>query len=338
MITPLFLCLYLLFLVIDVVLMWVWLWSDFLIWLGWFHLLLFLLIIALFREEFYALSEKYQTRIVFSPRVYWFFSLASWLLLSALFFSGSFVSFVARGVLLALLLFWFGVQLFDFFPVKTRLVQRIVVRSTLLGVAACSIVAWDALRLLVGWWNWWVNNTVPTQQDQASGSNQQVLPELKSGVSLEDIEEMMNTWAEIEVNTWENSTGTVIEEMMNTGTDLTNNEPITYRFLLPYFDELWLLPAVRETPTFANVARQEDIYQAFQRARWLKMIGTNINPNRQVRCENLMVLIGLAKKRSVDSSLPVLEAYWQEAKQQDRVGSCLTKKQVATQDMLNNLK
>ena len=68
---------------------------------------IFLLVVSLFRDEFYALAEKYQTRIVFSPRVYAFFSLASGLFLTAVMFTVSFGTFLARGVLFSLLIFRF---------------------------------------------------------------------------------------------------------------------------------------------------------------------------------------------------------------------------------------
>ncbi len=71
---------------------------------------------------------------------------------------------------------------------------------------------------------------------------------------------------------------------------METNEPITYRMLLPYFDTIGLLPVIGDTPTFANITRQDALYQSFQRARGLKMIGTYVNPDWQVRCENLMVL------------------------------------------------
>lgn len=335
MLTPLFLCLYLLFLVIDVVVVWVWMWSEFLVWLGWFHLFLFLVIIWLFRDEFYALAEKHQTRIVFSPRVYWFFSLAWWLVLSAFFFSTYFFNFLSRGILFSLLLFWFWVQLFDFFPVKTRQVQRIVFWSTLLGVWAFCVLAWGPIQqLFTGLTTQLPTDTGSTTPTSWTNEGEDMLPSTTTGIALEEILNMQ-TWA-VTTSGWSEVTGGVVKEEENivTTTALKTGEPITYRMLLPYLDEKWLLPAVRETPTFTNLSKQDPLYQSFQRAWGLKMIWTNINPDWQVRCENLMVLIGLAKNRSVSASLPVLDAYRQASSQNDMRWSCLTRDQVSTQDML----
>ena len=342
MITPLFLCLYLLFFVVDVVVWWVWSWSNFLIWLWWFHLFMFLLVVSLFRDEFYALAEKYQTRIVFSPRVYAFFSLASWLFLTALLFTVTFPAFLARGVLFSLLIFRFWVQLFDFFPVKTRQVQRVVFWSSLLGVASVGFLVWWSLGNLL---SIWINQDTSTQVPEiVSWTYQDDLEEMPttwtqtvSWISLEDLQEQevktgaivaTGSWMTGSTTTWQVISGAVI---------LKINEPITYRMLLPYLNTLWLLPAIGDTPTFANITRQDPVYQSFQRARGLKMIGTNVNPDWQVRCENLMVLIWLAKNRTVSNSLPVLDAYWQEATKRDMLWSCTTRTQVATQDILKIL-
>jgi len=327
MMTPLLLCLYLLLLVIDLVVWWAWWWSSELIWIWWFHLVMFLVGVSMFRHEFATLAEKYQTRIVFSPRVYWFFSLASGLFLSALFFPLPFVSFVARGVLISLLLFWIWVQLFDFFPVKTRQVQRIVFWSSLLGLSAFTLLAWWSIR--------WLFGSIGQQEIPTQEKPEMIDQGVDSGVSLQDIEDMWETWSVTVTWSWiEEGSGVVDTETISWTMVLQVNEPVTYSILLPYLDQKWLLPAVRETPTFTNISKNNTLYISFQRAWWLKMVGTNVNPNRQVRCENFMVLLWLAEGWAVDWSLPVLDAYRKASGVSKSRGSCLTRDQIATQDML----
>lgn len=62
----------------------------------------------------------------------------------------------------------------------------------------------------------------------------------------------------------------------------------------------------------------------------MNMIGTNINPDRQVRCGNLMVLLGIAQKWEVSSSIPVLDAYREAAVARQMTGGCQDAQQVVT--------
>jgi hypothetical protein len=319
-------------------------------------LFIFLVIVSLFRDEFVALAEKYQTRIVFNPRVYGFFSLASGLFLSAaLFFGERFEYVMSRGVLFTLLLFRTWVALFSFFPIKTRQVQRTVFWSFVFWLTALAILTWSSLRGLVsGWlpnlpdilpWNLWTTQPqTNTWENTDSGDSGEVI---KTGVTLDDLESMLptGTTATGANDDAEVSTGTQVDSWIwstvgTTDTELPaleNNAPVTYRVLLPYLDSKGLLAPITQQPTFTNVGSQESIYPAFQRAWGMKMIGTNVNPDWQVRCENLMVLIWLAKNRTVNSSLPVLTAYREAAAENNARGSCLSRAQVSTQDMLNDI-
>lgn len=336
--TPLFLCLYLLFFVVDVLLVWVWVGADVLVALAGFHLVLFFVGIVLFRDEFYTLAQKYQTRIVFSPRVYGCFSLASGLLAGALFFAQTYATFLARWVLLALLIFRCGVQLFDFFPVKTRHSQQIVFWSVLALLWALSVFLWGAFEQWRGE-PWMLSlhlfpKTVEQQRIPTTWTQT-----LTSGVTLEQIAQTA-PWMWTTDNTWAVATGSQLEKEEKTVTwtvMVQDTAPVTYRVLLPYLDDQWLLPDIQEKPVFPAIWMNNALYGAFQRAWWMKMIGTNINPDRQVRCENLMVVLWLAKKRPIDTTKGVLEAYWETAKNKDMLGSCATRAQIATQDMLRDV-
>ena len=113
-----------------------------------------------------------------------------------------------------------------------------------------------------------------------------------------------------------------------------SKDPLTYRVLLPYLDSQDLLMPIQERPAFALVPATDVIYPAFQRAWGMKLVGTNINPDWQVRCGNFMIIHGLVQQRRVDTTLPLFDAYWQEAKRQDALGTCTTQDQVATEEML----
>lgn len=341
---PLVLCLYLLIFVIDFVSIWVRQSMPVLIWIWFVHLCVFIVLIRVFRHEFYVLSEKLQTRIVFNPRVYACFSVACavtglWLL------GASGATMRWWSLVLSLLLFWTGASLFDFFPVKTRMVDRLLVWSGLFGVVWVALLVWTWVG---SFWN--ISFSLRPQGEESEQSGEVLLPietwaaDTKTGVSLDMLQELLGTgstlvsWAAEQTtgsaSTWAvNDTGAVL--FVTTG---WSADPLTYRVLLPFFENAWLLPETTAKPTFTNLSSTDPLYPAFQRAWGLKMIGTNIKPDWQVRCENLMVLIGLAKKWQVSSALPVLDAYRQAAELQDARGSCVTRQQLAMQDMLQIIK
>lgn len=85
------------------------------------------------------------------------------------------------------------------------------------------------------------------------------------------------------------------------------------------------------------IDREDDLYPVFQRAWGLKMIGTNTNPGRQVRCANLMVMIGLIEQWQINTTLPIMDAYRRFAGEEKRLGACVEKDRVVTVDMLRNI-
>lgn len=116
---------------------------------------------------------------------------------------------------------------------------------------------------------------------------------------------------------------------------LDSGTALSYRVLIPYLDKTIGLPEVRGTVQFNAIAASDPLYPPFVRAWWKRMIGTNINPDRQLRCANFMVVYWLAKWWKVNPNLPVLDSYRAFAQSNDLLGSCTTKEQIATQDMLS---
>lgn len=106
--------------------------------------------------------------------------------------------------------------------------------------------------------------------------------------------------------------------------------PVTYASLIPWIVERYELPASDQEYTFQLVSPDAPIYDDFVIARSRWMVGSNINPDREVRCQNLMVIVWLAEWWSIDWSIPVLDAYWNVAQERWYTQYCSQRNAVAT--------
>ncbi len=89
---------------------------------------------------------------------------------------------------------------------------------------------------------------------------------------------------------------------------------LTFENFLPVLFATLDIPASTNNYTFTFVDRLSTLYPSFVLARDYSMIGTNINPQSNISCQTLMVLLGLAQKRGVTyTSATVLDAFWAEA-------------------------
>lgn len=89
--------------------------------------------------------------------------------------------------------------------------------------------------------------------------------------------------------------------------------PLTYGSFLPILvDEFGLTAPATAQYGFTTIAASDPRYEAFRIARYRTMIGTSTSPDTQMRCGNLMVLIGLADNRDVQQG-NVIQAYRQVA-------------------------
>jgi hypothetical protein len=290
--------------------------------------MILVLLVLLFQREFKQLAEKEQTKLVFTPRVFSFFAYACAAWCSAWFTMGDWSTFLSLSIVSSIGLYRLGSRVFEFYPLPTR--QSI--RTRWLSMI---ILAWVALFSFLPSISSTVRNMIISQWPLSTTWEQN--SEINEGewVPLEEIigveEEAIITWT---TATWWNQ-----EEPTNTwewkSEWITVDGIVTYAKLLQAFDKQWVLPVITEQPNFALIAKNSPLYQSFQRAWWLKLIGTNINPDRQVRCENLMVMVWIIQDREVDPGADILDTYRRAAEAKNALWNCVDPNAVARDIMLN---
>jgi hypothetical protein len=160
------------------------------------------------------------------------------------------------------------------------------------------------------------------------------------GVPLEEIigveEQETTTWVtvtwlnqQVPTNTWQIDTWEWKSEWISVW------GIVTYAKLFQALDTQWVLPAITEQPNFTLITRSSPLYQSFQRAWWLNLVGTNINPDRQVRCENLMVVLWIIQERKVTAWNDILWAYRRAAEEKNALWNCSDPNAVANDIVLN---
>lgn len=69
-------------------------------------------------------------------------------------------------------------------------------------------------------------------------------------------------------------------------------DPLTYGMFLPLLVQTYALTAPANAQyEFTFVGAGSALYESFRIARYYAMIGTNLAPEAQMRCGNLMVLV-----------------------------------------------
>lgn len=324
MIMPFVLCVYLIVAVIDPIWTWVWTESSWLLWKSWIYLILLVILVLLFQREFKQLAEKEHTKLVFTPRVFSFFAYACAAWISAWFTMGNRPTFLSLSVVSAIWVYRLGSWIFQFYPLPTRQSARARWLSLLIlaGVAVFSFlpsISSTLRNIIVHQWP-----LATTWSQTQNDADQWVALEEIIGVS-EATWAILTWWNQDEANnlwSWKSEW-------------ITLEGIVTYATLLQALDEKWVLPSLNEQPTFTLITKNSPLYQSFQRAWWLKLIGTNINPNRQVRCENLMVILWIVQERDVTAWNDILWAYRRAAEEKNALWNCSDPNAVAKDIVLN---
>lgn len=152
----------------------------------------------------------------------------------------------------------------------------------------------------------------------------------------------------IETETWSLVTGDLLswENQLLTGQNLQNSgqslswismdKPssetttvfpkgnLTYEFIIPYLIEQNQIPlSQKKNIAFDNFWENYKYYSQFKTAYYEKMIGRNIKPGWQMKCETWFVLRGIAEWRNVQyTSQTVFNAYRAEATKRGVVNWC----------------
>ncbi len=128
---------------------------------------------------------------------------------------------------------------------------------------------------------------------------------------------------------WENLTWEDTEE-----TEVFPSRPMLYSDLLPWIVERYNIDTTARY-TFTNLSSDAPLYSAFNIARAEWMVWSNIDPQRRVWCQNLMVILWLAEWWNVNMSVGVFERYWTVAQERWLTEFCPTRTQIATTDFFN---
>lgn len=326
MIMPFVLCLYLVAVVIDPIWTWVWTGTPWLLWKSWIYLVVLVALVLLFQREFKHLAEKEQTKLVFTPRVFSFFAYACAAWCSAWFTLGDRSTFLSLSIVSSIGLYRLGSWIFEFYPLPTRQSSRARWFSMI-------ILAWVALFSFLPSISSTIRNVVVNEWPLSTTWEQN--SEINEGVPLEEIigveEQEPTTWVTV---TWLNQ-----QEPTNTwewkSEWISVDGIVTYAKLFQALDTQWVLPAITEQPNFTLITRSSPLYQSFQRAWWLNLIWTNINPDRQVRCENLMVVLWIIQEREVIAWNDILWAYRRAAEEKNALWNCSDPNAVARDIVLN---
>jgi hypothetical protein len=283
-------------------------------------------LVLLFQREFKHLAEKEQTKLVFTPRVFSFFAYACAAWCSAWFTMGDWSTFLSLSIVSSIGIYRLGSWVFEFYPLPTRQSSR----ARWFSMVVLALVAiFSFLPSISSTIRNFVINQWPLSTTWAESNTNEWVP-------LEDIigeeeEETITTWT---TATWWNQ-----EEPTDTWERksewITVDGIVTYAKLLQAFDKQWVLPAITEQPTFTLITRNSPLYQSFQRAWGLKLVGTNINPDRQVRCENLMVMVWIIQDRKVDAGADILGNYRRAAEEKNVLWNCSDPNAVAKDIVLN---
>jgi len=324
MLIQIVLCSYLLLTVIDLILIGVavdqWVWIG----IALLNLCLFVFTLCYYSSFFQHVAAQEGKRVVFTPIVFLFFSLAVGLLLGRLLdHTWLTLGYILLSMIAGLILFSLTSSVFDVFWFKATRIQYLVwgrifvlgvVRSIYslgIGKNISSVTPSTEIKSLS---TWEISNStglVLSGEENTSGDTSYNWEKEES----------------IKLPTW-----VVLEASDAADKDIPEaNIPLTYRVLLPYLDNAIGFTTTSAKPTFDFVSSTDSIYGSFARAQGMNMIWTNINPVRQVRCGNLMVILGMTQWRKVSSDLPVIDAYRQAAVDREMTGGCSDAQQIATQ-------
>lgn len=88
---------------------------------------------------------------------------------------------------------------------------------------------------------------------------------------------------------------------------------LTYGSFLPALVDVYGLSYQGDWYSFSRIKQTSDLYEVFNTAYSLGMIGKDIDPSWRMRCKHMMVLLGLAEAWDVTNKASIFDAYWSYA-------------------------
>ncbi len=104
-----------------------------------------------------------------------------------------------------------------------------------------------------------------------------------------------------------------IERILSTEFD--SDSPLTYEYVIPYLiKNYWSLNDDLNDVWFDSIPQDEETYPYFKQAQHQRLVGTDIDPNSQVRCRNYIVMLWLILWWEVSyTSETIFENFWSKA-------------------------
>lgn len=300
MIHQLFIKLFIVLFIVNVTALWIIYDTPYLWYIGLLNLILLIMVLFQHRTALKEITTPWK-RTLFTPSVFFliciFVWLFAWIVIDPLFWNHLHISQLLWSVWLWLFTYVASYVLFQmdnedsWWKVCSRFLFWILFLACLWRVGT---MLWK-----VSWL--WVFTNLFSREDAWKITVTQEVEQVKPWIRIEDI-----------VNKEEVDTDEIQEEVEF----LVPPQAITlmtYADLLPIIVNRYDLGPASWTYSFTNIANSSPLYAPFARARDLWMIWTDISPTRQVKCKNLMVIIGLAEWWNISTASWVFNAYWSEA-------------------------
>lgn len=318
--------LFLLLFVVNLQLVALYTWIEWLMVIAFINLVWLIVIMFQHRIDLTALTPDGK-RTLFAPGVFLLIAVAVWLWL--FWFVDSFrdVLWVTaqRGSIFWGILFWVSSVLF-FGMLKTSSIAWKKLTQWLTALLLLLVLAWIWMSISWLWEKWafgnkninenpyleWVIVELPNNDDELIDDDQ---PEVEREVEPEPVveepveDEIEDPWEETELR---------------------------YSEVIPLLvSEYNLDPISTAQVSFSQIPQSSWLYESFRIAQQYRMVWTNVNPSWLVWCDNAMVLRWIAEGWDVNEWIGVLDAYWNEAVSRNlATGSCTSRDWVVTQSIL----
>lgn len=130
-----------------------------------------------------------------------------------------------------------------------------------------------------------------------------------------------NSFVSVDADLNENEISPIVEVEETSDLDLAKNA--TFDDVIKYLlDKNTITLSTDKSIKFNYISNNHKDYPYYRTAYWLRMIGKNINPSKSLLCETYVVMQWLVENWNVPSYSDIKQAYWNYAKNNDKLPSC----------------
>ncbi len=103
-----------------------------------------------------------------------------------------------------------------------------------------------------------------------------------------------------------------------------STEPLTMMQAIKHLFENYTISLdEKKTIKFKHISYDDEDYAYFKTAYKQRLIGKNSNPTALLSCDTYIVMKGLLEQWEVGKYSDILQAYWNKAKQLDKLNGCV---------------